>query len=757
MGGQQHLWIRLAGVIGGALSIALLVIRPDAVDILRDRMFDQFQRLSPRAYNADPVKIVEIDDAALAKYGQWPWPRHRLAAIIDELNEAGAAAIVFDIILSEPDRTSPANVVNSWLDEPSLNTVAQALGAADLDSVDHDKQLAAAMERAPFVLHLTAQSSQSDASCVKPLEAARVQGMQPLELAQVAASFRQTVPSLPMFRQAASGEGFARAGINNDAVVRAAPLVALACDGSEIFPSLAVEAIRVAAPLLDPKLTPKKFQKAAEKGPCTVNVTGVANRSVSELILCRLRVPTTDDGRIWIHYSAPESVAARSISVVDVLGDINAVGDEQAETMRREKLAKQVAGRIVMVGASAEGLRDVLVTPLGDERPGVHIHADIVEQILAQETIYRVWGLMRPVEIVIATVVSLTLIFMLTRLSATIGFALWALLVAGLFGGAYYLFSSSRVLLDPVSPGLVLGASFIGAFVVMFQQEQMARKFIRGAFGKFLSPLILDRLEKDPSLLKLEGEAREITAFFSDIRSFTTISEQLSPQQVTTMLNQYFTPMTRIVTEHRGLVDKYMGDGMAAMWNAPIDVKNHPAQACRAALRMIDALDDLNKSWADDEELALPEIRIGIGMHTAEASVGNFGSEDHLEYSMLGDMVNLTARLESVTKQFGAQIIISSDTNARVGDFATVALGDIQVKGRSEATNIFALVGDEKTANTHAFQQFRDQFEGAVIAYRAGDGSAALSKLDQCRKGDMFGLGAAVEIFASRIRDEISG
>jgi len=727
---------RFAGVVGAGLALALVFQQPALVNIARDRLFDQFQRLSPREVNADPVRVVEIDDAALEKYGQWPWPRHRFADIIDKLNEAGAASIVFDVILAEPDRTSPSNVSASWMESPVLSPIVAELGVSDLSLVDHDRRFAASLAAAPTVLHLTARAGAADGdACPPALAASKVQGMPASDLARVAPSFRQVVPPLPIFREAASGEGFARAALSDDAIVRSVPLIALACDGAEIYPSLALEAIRVAAPKLDPKFAPAAFVQAASEGACRAHVKGVQHQSVSEVVMCRLRFPTTDDGQLWVHYAEPDSVEKRRLSVVDVL-------QEDAAS-----LANDVKGRIVLIGASAEGLRDVLVTPLGDERPGVHIHSEVIEQALAGETLFRAWDLMRPLEIGAAIIASILMLIFLPRMSAAGGFGVWFVLTAALFGGAYFAFSASRLLIDPVTPGLVLTAAFVPAFVVMFQQEQMARRFIRGAFGKFLSPLLLDRLERDPSLLKLEGEQREITAFFSDIRGFTSISEQMSPQQVTTMLNQYFTPMTRIVTEHSGLVDKYMGDGMAAMWNAPIDVANHPEEAARAALEMLESLSKLNDTWRANKQLPVKEIKIGIGLHTAEARVGNFGSEDKLEYSMLGDMVNLTSRLETLTKQYGVPIIISAQTRERIADFAALPLGAFTVKGRTDPTVIFALVGDETLAGKPAFQRFRRDFESGVVALQEGDAYGALDHFGACQQGETYGLDTAIEQF----------
>lgn len=737
-GGRNLFGPRIAGLLGAVLALAFVFQQPALVDIARDRLFDQFQRLSPRAYESDPVKVVEIDDAALEKYGQWPWPRHRFATIVDRLNEAGAAAIVIDVIFAEPDRTSPANVAASWLDSPVLAPIVSELDASDLGAVDHDGRLAASLAAAPTVMHLTARAGASDGPCSPALEASRVQGMRAEDLARVAPSYRQIVAPLPIFRSAASGEGFARAALSDDAIIRSVPLIALACDGTEIYPGLALEALRVAAPKLDPEFAPPEFKRAAQEGACRTHVTGIAGQSVSEVVLCRLRFPTTEDGQLWVHYSPAGSVDKRRLSVTDVIeGDAAALGEA-------------VKGRIVMIGASAEGLRDAHVTPLGDERPGVHVHAEVIEQALAGQTLFRAWDLMRPIEIGAALVASFILLLILPRMSAATGFAVWLVLTVAVFAGAYYAFSSGRLLIDPVTPGLVVAVSFLSAFVVMFQQEQVARKFIRGAFGKFLSPLILERLERDPSLLKLEGESREITAFFSDIRGFAAISEQMTPPQLTTLLNQYFTQMTRIVVEHKGLVDKYIGDGLAAMWNAPIDVADHPAQAARASLQMLTALEMLNDAWRADDELPVPEIRIGIGLHTAEARVGNFGSEDHLEYSMLGDMVNLTARLESLTKQYGAPIIISEQTRERIPDFACVPLGAFTVKGRSHPTVIFALVGDEIVAAKPAFQSFRRSFEAGVAALEGGDALGALDHFGACRQGGPFGLDAAIEIFVKR-------
>lgn len=678
--------------MGLVIGVVVAVMQPPALERLMLSAFDQYQRWQPRERVQDTVRVLEIDDAALAQFGQWPWPRDRLAELTRRLEAAGAAAVVYDIIFAEADRSSPLRMLQTWTGTADLQGPLQMLESVLGELWDYDQQFAQALREAPSVLHLTAQAGNQAGPCPPPLAAAVVKGLTPTQLSSVATSYKHLVPALPVLREASHGEGFAKAGLGSDAVIRSVPLIALACYGQSMYPHLAVEAMRVAAPRLAADSRPAGMQQALQRERCSTHVNGVADQLVSNVRVCGVSVPTTPEGGLWVHYSPAMTTAQRGLSLAQVW-------DWDASQWTQE-----LGGKIVFVGATAEGLRDFVVTPLGDERPGVHAHAEVVEQILAEQTIYRAWDLFRPVEMLVGVVLGLAVVLVLPQLPATLGFVVWLSGLALSLGLGFVAFFQWRWLLDPVTPMVIVTASFLPLFVVMFQQEQNARRFIRGAFGKFLSPLLLERLEEDPGLLKLEGESRDITAFFSDIRSFTTLSESLSPQQVTTFLNQYFTVMTRLVVENRGLVDKYMGDGLAAMWNAPVDVEDHSRLACEAALAMQQALGPLNERWQADPDLPLPTVRIGIGLHRGPCRVGNFGSEDHLEYSMLGDNVNLTSRLESLTKDYGVGIIGSADLRAAVPDLAWVALGAFTVKGRSVPTEIFALLGDAALAADPQFK-----------------------------------------------------
>lgn len=694
--GRQRRQARWAGTLGLVVGLGLAIAQPPALQRLMQSAFDQYQRWQPRQRVQQTVRVLEIDDAALAKFGQWPWPRDRLAQLTQRLEQAGAAAVVYDIIFAEADRSSPLRMLQTWTGATDLQGPLQILEGVLGELWDYDQQFAQALSQAPSVLHLTAQAGDQAGPCPPPLAAAAVKGLTPAQLSTVATSYKQLVPALPLLREASHGEGFAKAGLGSDAVIRSVPLVALACYGQSIYPHLAVEALRVGAARLDPASRPPGMQQAVQRERCSTHVNGVANQLVSNVRICGISVPTTPEGGLWVHYSPATSTPQRGLSLAQVW-------DWPAQ-----QWTQTLAGKIVFIGATAEGLRDFVVTPLGDERPGVHAHAEVVEQILAGQTIYRAWDLFRPVEMVVGVLLAMALVVVLPQVPATVGFVVWLTGLALSGGLGFLAFAQWRWLLDPVTPMIIVTSSFLPLFVVMFQQEQNARRFIRGAFGKFLSPLLLERLEDDPGLLKLEGESREITAFFSDIRSFTTLSENLSPQQVTTFLNQYFTVMTRLVVDNRGLVDKYMGDGLAAMWNAPVDVDDHSRLACEAAMAMQQALGPLNERWQADPELPLPIVRIGIGLHLGPCRVGNFGSEDHLEYSMLGDNVNLTSRLESLTKDYGVGIIGSAELRAAVPDLAWVALGAFTVKGRSVPTQIYALLGDAQLALDAEFQAVRE-------------------------------------------------
>jgi adenylate cyclase len=277
--------------------------------------------------------------------------------------------------------------------------------------------------------------------------------------------------------------------------------------------------------------------------------------------------------------------------------------------------------------------------------------------------------------------------------------------------------------MDAFYPLMVLSVLVMTSEVMLHKVQERESRFIQNAFSSYLSPVLLKKLMQEPERLALGGEKKELTIFFSDIRSFTSISETMDPQRLTQFLNRYFTPMSDIVLKHQGMIDKYIGDAVMAFYNAPLDVKEHAACACRSALEMIDELEELNKTFRQE---GLPEIAIGIGLNTAEVVVGNMGSAKRFNYTVIGDGVNLASRVEGLNKVYGTHILITEFTKACIGDeFLTRALERVKVKGKEEAVMLFELLKD-----TPANRELCQQYDAAMQLYKEGKISEAIQKLE---------------------------
>jgi adenylate cyclase len=301
----------------------------------------------------------------------------------------------------------------------------------------------------------------------------------------------------------------------------------------------------------------------------------------------------------------------------------------------------------------------------------------------------------------------------------------------------WFAYSEYRLLFDPIYPPATLAAIYVSGSALAFMRAERDRREIRGAFGLYLSPDVVERLARNPELLQLGGEMREITVMFTDVRGFTTISEQFDPQGLTRFMNRFLTPMTDLILDHRGTIDKYMGDAIMAFWNAPLEVDGHAARACETALAMQARLRALNIEWKAEAEAAgrrhIP-VNIGVGLNTGRASVGNFGSSQRFTYSCLGDAVNLASRLEGQCKTYGVGIIIGNTTREQVPDFATIEIDLVMVKGKTEPERVYALLGDSAVATLPAFRTLLDRQAALLAQYRSGGFAEALAMIDDCQK-----------------------
>ena len=632
----------LPGIVAVLLIAALQTFHIPGISPAIQRVgllvFDAYQQLSPRPYEDAPVRILDIDDESIRRYGQWPWPRTDIARLTLALGDAGASAIAFDIVFSEADRTSPRQVAERFRDsDPQVAGVLDALP-------DNDEQLAAVLGATPSVLgfFLTGQPVRQQAT---PKAGLVVLGTPPAAVAH----YSNAVVALPELLEPAAGAGSISIAPDADAVIRRAPLIAFQND--QLLPALSLEALRVAFQTESAQI---KTTDGSGEGGDAGNVVAVRVGDIE--------VPTDGAGEMWMHYTKPEP--RRLVPAWKLLsGEIDA---DEARAL--------FAGRIVFVGASAIGLRDLRATPLNDRELGVMIHAQATEQMILKNFLSRPdWA--PGLERFLLLVVGLGLVLALPRLGATNGAILGGAAVAVLIGGSWYAFTRLDYLLNPVWPVIGATLGYVLTTVLTYYREERQRAYIHNAFDRYLAPELVARIAEDPASLELGGEEREMTVLFCDIRSFSAISEKFTSQEIIRFLIAFLTPMTDLLLGHRATIDKYIGDAILAFWNAPLDDPDQHEHAARAALAMVARLADLNRQMPLQAAEPWPgEVKIGIGLNAGRCCVGNMGSEQRLSYSLIGDTVNLASRIEGQTKFYGVQIALGSSLHEALPQFAMVMI-----------------------------------------------------------------------------------
>ncbi len=678
-------------VAAAAVILPWGAVQPRALDDLRNFVFDTFQRLAPRAYDPEtPARVVGVDEESLKAYGQWPWPRARLAELIDRLRDMGAASIAFDFIFAEADRAGAERLVDAISDARARAEVARLVAKTP----NGDQLFAQALSQAPTTLGVTLTDAVG-----APLQAKAGFVTAGDDPAPFLVSFAGVVGPVPKLTEAAQGLGATNWLPDHDQIVRRVPLVIRAGEG--LMPSLALEALRVAQGERAIVIRSSNASGQTAFGKHT---------GVNAIKVGAFEIATGPNGEVRPRYS--HSVAARDLSVKAVL---------EGRVPREE-----IEGRIVFVGALATGLGDVRATPLEPVVPGVDVHAQIVESIAAGSLLARPdWA--PGLEFVVGAASLLLIMGLLFVAPPLLSAAVAPLAVVALFAGSFYLFDRHGLLLDPAYPSLAILGGYLFGAVTLWRAETSARRHVRQAFGKFVAPAVVDRLAEHPERLVLGGETRELSVLFSDLRNFSGISEGLSARELTRFMNDYLTPMTDAILEQEGTVDKYMGDAVLAFWNAPLDIDDHPRKAVMAALMMRDALAGLNARRATAERDSEPAA-MGLGLHLGPCSVGNMGSIRRFDYSILGDTVNLASRLEGASKAFQTDIIVSGAVRAAAPDFAWLDLGQVRVVGRSEATPVFALAGDLNAAKSEMYVRWRKAHDLMREDYEAGRFDAAAER-----------------------------
>ena len=706
---------------------------------LQYSVFDQFNKWYPRE-PTEKVIIVDIDEASLQRYGQWPWPRKIMAELVVSLTEKGAKAIAFDGVFSDEDRSSPHYFLSHLSGEE-----AKILHASDLERAahfDYDFMFSKAIKDSKiFVTAFTYGSSERANNTPLNKNKMLVRDDVKSVFLENAYAFHGASINLEQFSNNAAGNGSFMARLDSDGVLRRAGMVFT--DGKTLYPSLSLEALRVALiggeGIARLASTPEEARHFLD-----------TNYRIS---LGNMAIPVEADGVLNVYYRNFCNAQDIKNTPELCLGEDYVSAYKFLDPAFTDKMQDNVKGKIILIGASAEGLKNLRNTPLRSFRPEVEVHANVIEQVLSGDYLLRP-SIVNGVEAIFILVSGLFFVLLSQFVGIIVSILLCITIVSVAMFGAFWMYVDYGLLFDPVYPSVAVVFIFTVSAMLSYARTERKRKRIRNAFGMYVAPDVMRDLEAYPERITLGGESRDITVMFTDIRKFTTISEELSPKDLIQLMNDFLTGMTDIVMAHQGTVDKYIGDAMMAFWNAPRDIENHEREACLAALQMQSKLEPINERIRirAQEKGQKPFLLLaGIGIHTGICAVGNMGSKQRFAYSALGDAVNLAARLEGQTKAYGVSIMVGESTYEKACDLAMLELDLIRVVGRTAPVRIYGLMGDYLFAQSSDFQEWHALHMQMLSCYRARDFKGAQDLLPSCQEKASGGADGLYQTYAARI------
>ena len=656
---------------GPRVAVTLLPLLLGLLHVIGVLPLGLLQRLDDIIYDArlrwtmpatmDPrVVIVDVDEKSLAEIGQWPWPRDRMAQLVDQLVVQQRVALVgFDTVFAEADRSTGLPQLERLAREELREQPGFAEQLNRLRSrLDHDQRLADALRDRPVVLgYYFSNESQ-----------ARAGGQLPAPVWRQADLGGRTIPSLQWtgyganiapLAQAAPAAGFFNTVPGRDGVVRSLPLVT-GYQGA-FYESLALAMYRqwTGQPVIEPGF-------AAEGGPALESLVLRSDK-------LRQTIPVDDHLMALLPFrgpGGPQGGSFRYVSASDVLS--GRLPDAE------------LAGRMVLIGTTAPGLLDLRATPVGEAYPGVETHANLISGLLDGRLISRP-DYAVGYEVVVMVLAGLVLALGLPLLSATRAVMLSLAVVGGVIGLNTWLYVGHGLALPMASTLAVAGLAFVVNMSYGYLVESRAKRELAQLFGTYVPPELVDEMVKDPDRYSMAATTRHLTVMFCDMRGFTASAETMSPTQLQELLNLVFSRLTHVIRSHRGTIDKYMGDCVMAFWGAPVDTTEHAALAVRAALGMTQEIDRIN---AERQQAGLPDIAIGIGLNTGEMCVGDMGSDVRRSYTVVGDAVNLGSRLEGLSKHYGVTIVASETTRREAPGFVWQELDLVRVKGKAQAVAI---------------------------------------------------------------------
>lgn len=660
------------------------------------------------------VVLAVADEKSIDKEGKWMWPRSKFAKLITKLSDAGAKVIAFDVGFHTPDDKGIVKTIDNIQKEVKKFDIKNKPLKDYLENLkaqsDNDKLLADAIQNSTAkivvgyffymdiseAVHLDAMDEKDIGIHEKNIQGSRYRFIHyTSEGAQNIKLIEAKVPESTIMKISGRSDyaGFFNIIPDRDGVVRWLSAVFKFKD--MLYAPLSLMTISA---FLDSQIS----IKAAEYG-------------IEELRIGELVVPTDEIGRIFInHRGTPKSFP--HISITDILHD---------------NIPKDVLkGKIVIVGVTAMGAYDVVTTPFESVFPGPEVHANVVDSILSKDFLFQpAWAAIFDVLAIITA--GMFLGFLLPRTGAISGAVVSTLLFAGYILLCQYLFTVKGSILNLVYPLSVLVLVYVGITAYEYLVEAKQKRFVKDAFSTYLAPTVVKQIIDSPEKLVLGGEERVITAFFSDVQNFTSISEKLTPQELVELLNEFLTEMTDIILDHEGTVDKFEGDAVIALFGAPNELENHAATACQACIEMQKRLTELRVDW---KKMGKAELFMRIGLCSGPAVVGNMGSKNRMDYTMMGDTVNTAARLEGVNKMYGSYTLISETTHRMAGDSVLAReIDSINVVGKEKPVTIYQLIGhpefnDEKVLETI------DLYRKGLYAYRKRDWDKSIKSFNAASK-----------------------
>ena len=663
--------------------------------VIDNQIYDYMMRSFPAKVSTDQIAILDIDEDSLAipELGRWPWSRNVLVELFQKLFEQYEVKVIgLDIVLAEPDTSSGLPILKELAGGLLQHNTEFVRSLTDLEpELDYDGRFEDFLLSHPVVLGYYFDFSKGKRSGSVPIPAVFGDEIESLAPFPEALGFGG---NLERFTDAAPVSGHINPFVDHDGVIRRIPLL-VGFEG-DLYDALALAMARTALAL-----------DASDNGALLIPEVELQAAQIESVSSGEIYTPIDYEGGVYVPFAGPAGTFDY-ISVADVFHD----------RVRPERLKN----KILLVGATAPGLLDLRATPVGAIFPGVEVHANLLAGLLSDDrailqTPYwaRLVALGSIAVITLASLIILSglspivLIVALLIGSTALATAVWALWSSGLF--------------IPVGVVLVAFIAALGLQLIFgFFDEYRRKKQFTDLFSQYVPPELVEKMAEDPERYSMAGQRKQISVLFSDVRGFTSISEQLPPTELSEFINLYLTTMTQIIRDEAGTLDKYIGDAIMAFWGAPLDAPDHADRSVRAALDMIKALEGLSVICA---ERGWPEISIGIGINTGDMNVGDMGSKIRKAYTVMGDAVNLGARLEGLTRQYGVWTIVSEFTVAACNGIIFRELDKVQVKGKEQPVTIFepiCLNGElsqtgieELNAWNQALQNYRNQQFLAVI------------------------------------------